>query len=120
MKASPRGQKACSRRRYDTIPGSKPSEGNMKKLPLIVALVAFLGSFANANAQVYPSHVITIVAAGPAGGPTDAVGRIVAEHMRVSLGQPVVIENVAASGGIAVNRVGRAAPDGYTIELGHW
>ena len=92
----------------------------MKKQPLVVALVAFLGLPANANAQVYPSHVITIVAAGPAGGPTDAVGRIVAEHMRVSLGQPVVIENVAASGGIAVNRVGRAAPDGYTIELGHW
>jgi tripartite-type tricarboxylate transporter receptor subunit TctC len=100
--------------------GSKPSGENMKKLLLILALAAFLGSFANANAQVYPSHVITIVAAGPAGGPTDAVGRIIAERMRVSLGQPVLIENVAASGGIAVRRVGRAAPDGYTIELGHW
>jgi tripartite-type tricarboxylate transporter receptor subunit TctC len=100
--------------------GRKLSERNMKKLLLIVALAAFLGPVANATAQVYPSHVITIVAAGPAGGPTDAIGRIIAERMRVSLGQPVLIENVAASGGIAVRRVGRAAPDGYTIELGHW
>jgi hypothetical protein len=82
--------------------GSKPSEGNVKMLPLVVALAVFLGSFANATAQVYPSHAITLVAAGPAGGPTDAVGRIIAERMRVSLGQPVLIENVAASGGIAV------------------
>lgn len=92
----------------------------MKKLSPIVAVAAFLGLFGNATAQVYPSRVITMVAAGPAGGPTDAVGRIVAERMRASLGQTVIIENVASSGGIAVRRVGRAAPDGYTIELGHW
>jgi tripartite-type tricarboxylate transporter receptor subunit TctC len=94
-------------------------EGKVKKQSLAVALAAFLGSFANANAQVYPSHVIIMIAAGPAGGPTDAVGRIIAERMRVSLGQPVLVENVPASGGIAVSRVARAAPDGYTIELGH-
>jgi tripartite-type tricarboxylate transporter receptor subunit TctC len=73
-----------------------------------------------ANAQAYPSRAITIVAAGPAGGPTDAIGRIIGERMRVSLGQAVVIENVSASGGTAGRRVGRAAADGYTIELGHW
>jgi tripartite-type tricarboxylate transporter receptor subunit TctC len=61
-----------------------------------------------------------MVVAGPAGGPTDAIGRIVGERMQASLGQTVVIENVASSGGAAVRRVGRAAPDGYTIELGHW
>ncbi len=92
----------------------------MKKVSLVVALVAFLGSLTSAAAQVYPSRAITIVAAGPAGGPTDAIGRIIAEHMRAFLGQPVLIENVVASGGLAVRRVGRAAPDGYTIELGHW
>ena len=61
-----------------------------------------------------------MVASGPAGGPTDAIGRVIAERMRVSLGQTVIMENLPSSGGIAVRRVGRAAPDGYTIGLGHW
>jgi tripartite-type tricarboxylate transporter receptor subunit TctC len=92
----------------------------MKNLSPVVALAAFLASSANATAEVYPSRAITMVAAGPAGGPTDAIGRIVAERMRASLGQTVIIENAPSSGGIAVRRVGRAEPDGYTIELGHW
>jgi tripartite-type tricarboxylate transporter receptor subunit TctC len=86
---------------------------------IIVSAMAW-GSVGSAAGQVFPTHAITVVAAGPAGGPTDAVGRVIADRMRASLGQPVLIENVAASGGIAVRRVGRAAPDGYTIELGHW
>ena len=61
-----------------------------------------------------------MVTSGPAGGPTDAIGRVVAERMRVSLGQTVILENLPSSGGLAVRRVGRAAPDGYTIGLGHW
>jgi tripartite-type tricarboxylate transporter receptor subunit TctC len=73
-----------------------------------------------ASAQNFPTHPVTFVAAGPAGGPTDAIGRIVADGMRRVLGQAVLIENVAASGGTAVRKVGRANPDGYTIELGHW
>jgi tripartite-type tricarboxylate transporter receptor subunit TctC len=55
----------------------------------------------------------------PAGGPTDTIGRIVAERMRASLGQPIVVENVlGASGSIAVGRAARAAPDGYTLSFG--
>jgi tripartite-type tricarboxylate transporter receptor subunit TctC len=56
-----------------------------------------------------------------AGGPTDALARILAERMRVSLGQPVIIENVTgAAGTLGVNRVAHAAPDGYTLSLGPW
>ena len=55
----------------------------------------------------------------PAGGPTDIIGRTVAEGMRASLGQPVIIDNVGgAAGSIAAGKVARAAPDGYTIGLG--
>jgi tripartite-type tricarboxylate transporter receptor subunit TctC len=72
-----------------------------------------------ARAQAYPSRPITIVEPFAAGGPLDTIGRILAERMRVSLGQPVVIENVAgASGTLALGRVARAAPDGYTISHG--
>jgi tripartite-type tricarboxylate transporter receptor subunit TctC len=74
-----------------------------------------------ARAQSYPSRPITIVVPFPAGGPTDALARILAEHMRTSLGQPVMIENVSGAGGsIGVGRVARAAPDGYTVSIGHW
>jgi len=74
-----------------------------------------------AIAQVYPARPITMVVPFPAGGPSDAVGRILAEHMRASLGQPVIVENVAGAGGsIGVGRVARAVPDGYTIGLGIW
>jgi len=74
-----------------------------------------------ARAQVYPSRPLTIVVPFPAGGPTDTLARILAEHMRTSLGQPVIIENVSGAGGsIGVGRVARAAPDGYTLSIGHW
>src|SRR5436190_14961 len=56
-----------------------------------------------------------------AGGPTDTVGRVVAERMRAELGQPVVLENVGGAGGsIGLGRVARATPDGYTINVGNW
>ena len=72
-----------------------------------------------AQAQSYPSRPITIVVPFPAGGPTDTIGRVVAEGMRASLGQPVVIDNVGgAAGSLATGKVARAAPDGYTIGLG--
>jgi tripartite-type tricarboxylate transporter receptor subunit TctC len=74
-----------------------------------------------AAAQVYPWRPVTIVVPYPAGGPADTVGRIMADGMRASLGQPVIIENVGgASGGIGVGRVARAAPDGHTFVLGNW
>src|SRR6516162_11877131 len=74
-----------------------------------------------ARAQAYPSRPITIVVPFPAGGPTDTLARILAEHVRISLGQSVIIENVSGAGGsIGVGRVARAAPAGYTVSIGHW
>jgi tripartite-type tricarboxylate transporter receptor subunit TctC len=85
-----------------------------------LALVATFGNARHAPAQSYPSHPITMIVPLPAGGPIDTIGRIVAEAMRASLGQPVIIENVTgASGSIGVGRAARAAPDGYTLSLGY-
>ena len=90
------------------------------RLFLWVAL-ATLAGLAAAHAQVYPSRPITLIVPFPAGGSTYAVSRIVAERMRASLGQPVVIENVGGAGGsIGVGRVARATPDGYTLDVGQW
>ena len=74
-----------------------------------------------ADAQTYPTRPITMVVPFAAGGPTDTITRIVAERMRASLGQTVIIENVTgADGSIGVGRVARAAPDGYTLSIGQW
>jgi tripartite-type tricarboxylate transporter receptor subunit TctC len=71
-------------------------------------------------AQTYPSRPITIVVGFAAGGSTDTIGRMIAERMKSSLGQPVIVEDVTGAGGtIAVGRVARAAPDGYTLSLGN-
>ena len=84
-----------------------------------LALVAMLGSIRSAPAQGYPSRPITMIVPYPAGGLFDALARILAEPMRVALAQAVVIENVGGAGGsIAVGRVARAAPDGYTLAIG--
>ena len=89
---------------------------------LIVAIaLTLLAGIAAAQAQTYPSRPITLVVPFPPGGSTDTIARIMAERMRASLGQPVIIENVGGAGGsIAVGRVARAAPDGYTIDIGQW
>jgi len=72
-----------------------------------------------AKAQTYPTRPITIVVPYPAGGLFDALARVLAEPMREALSQTVVIENVGGAGGsIAVARVARAAPDGYTLSIG--
>ena len=92
----------------------------MRKLGLAAAL-AILAGIAGAAAQTYPSRPITLIVPFPAGGSTDAVGRILVERMRTSLGQPIVIENVGGAGGSSgVGRVARAAPDGYTLDIGQW
>src|SRR4030088_1161045 len=72
-----------------------------------------------ARAQTYPSRFITMIVPFPAGGNTDAIGRVVAEGVRRLLGQAGIIENVSgADGSIGVGRAARARPDGYTIDLG--
>jgi tripartite-type tricarboxylate transporter receptor subunit TctC len=81
--------------------------------------IALLAGAGAAQAQDYPSRSITVVVPFPAGGPSDVVARIVAEHMSRTLGQTLVIENVAGAGGtIGSGRVAAAAPDGYTILAG--
>ena len=91
-------------------------------LVLLFALSStILSGISGAQAQTYPSRQITLVVPFPPGGSTDAAARILAERMRASLGQPIVIENVGGAGGsIGVGRVARAAPDGYTIDIGQW
>ena len=87
---------------------------------LLVALAAVLG-ITQATAQPYPLRPITMIVPYATGGSTDAIGRIVADRMRIPLGQTVVAENVTgANGSIGVGRAARAAPDGYTISLGAW
>jgi tripartite-type tricarboxylate transporter receptor subunit TctC len=76
---------------------------------------------AAAAAETYPSRPITMIVPFGAGGPTDALARILAQRMSQSLGQQVLIENVTgASGTIGIGRVARAAPDGYTLVIGNW
>jgi tripartite-type tricarboxylate transporter receptor subunit TctC len=86
-----------------------------------LAGVTLLAQVDSASAQAYPSRPITIVVPFAAGGPTDTIARIMAERLRTTLGQTIVVENVTgAAGSIGVGRVARAAPDGYTISIGHW
>src|SRR5207302_904495 len=80
---------------------------------------ATVGIVGSAAAQVYPARPITLIMPLATGGGMDTIGRIVAERMRASLGQPVIVENIAgASGSIGVGRAVRAAPDGYTLSYG--
>jgi len=93
-------------------------EHRMKKL-LIACMLAGLATAAAAD--TYPSRPITMIVPFGAGGPTDALARILAQRMSQSLGQQVLIENVTgASGTIGIGRVARAAPDGYTLVIGNW
>jgi len=88
----------------------------------IAVLAGLIGLWlsAGARAETYPSHPITLVVPFAAGGPSDAMARILAERMSAKLGQSILIENVTgAAGSIAVGRVVRAAPDGYTVGFGH-
>jgi tripartite-type tricarboxylate transporter receptor subunit TctC len=90
-------------------------------LELAAVVVALPAVSRIARAQGYPSRPITMIVPFPPGGGTDVVGRLLAERMRVSLGQPVIIENVGgANGSIGVGRAARAASDGYTFALGAW
>ena len=93
----------------------------MTLLRIVAGCVLLWGGIAAAPAQVYPSRPITMVVPFAAGGPVDTVARILSEPMRATLGQSIIVENVTgAAGSIGVGRVARAAPDGYTLSIGHW
>ncbi len=88
---------------------------------IVAAALALLAGIAAAQAQNFPTRPVTLIVPFPPGGSTDTTARIIAERMRAPLGQTVVIENAGgASGSIALGRVARAAPDGYTIDIGQW
>ena len=89
----------------------------MKRL-LATAFFLMAGA---AGAQQFPSRPITLISPFPPGGSTDTTARIIADAMRPALGQTVVVENVGgANGSIALARVARSAPDGYTLDIGQW
>ncbi len=102
----------------------------MRKLILIAAAFAVIlcgAGLAGAqtsvqtSAQNWPSRPIMMIVPLATGGSTDTIARIVAEGMRPTLGQPVIVENVTGAGGsIGVGRVARSTPDGYTIGIGQW
>jgi tripartite-type tricarboxylate transporter receptor subunit TctC len=92
----------------------------MKK-QFVIALIATFAYLAACAAEVYPSRPITLIVPFAAGGPTDMLARSIADRMRGSLGQRLVIENVTGAGGsLGVGRVARAIPDGYTVVIGNW
>ena len=108
--------------------GRREMEGATMKLPhrrqilhLAAGAAALPAVSRTAWAQAYPTRPMTMVVPYSAGGPTDTIARIMAERMRTSIGQIIIVENTTgAAGTIGVGRVARAAPDGYTICIGHW
>ena len=90
----------------------------MKKLILALAATAIMAGAA--QAQSYPSRPISMIVPFAAGGPTDIIARIVGEHMSKTLGQQIVVENVAGAGGTTgITRAAQSKNDGYTIMMGH-
>jgi tripartite-type tricarboxylate transporter receptor subunit TctC len=92
----------------------------MMRRAILAAFVAILAFAGSARADNYPSRPITIIVPFSAGGPSDAMMRIMAERMKLTLGETVLIENVTGAGGtLGVGRMVRSPPDGYTIGFGH-
>jgi tripartite-type tricarboxylate transporter receptor subunit TctC len=90
----------------------------MRKLLALAFVLLVVPSIASAQ-DIYPSRPITLVVPYPAGGVTDTLARLLADRMKGTLGQNIVVENVGGAGGsIGVGRIARATPDGYTIAIG--
>ena len=93
----------------------------MRKLSAVTAIAVMAGAGPSALAQSYPTKPITIVVPFSAGGPTDTLARLLAEPMRATLGQPILVDNTTGAGGtIGTAKVVRAAPDGHMVSIGHW
>ncbi len=87
---------------------------------VLAALLAMLAFGSMARAENYPSRPITVIVPFAAGGPSDAMMRILGEHMKTTLGEAILVENVTGAGGsIGVGRAVRSPPDGYTLSFGH-
>ena len=92
----------------------------MKIRVAAIALAALMTGVTAGVAQNYPTRPITMIVPFAAGGPTDALARVLADRMRVTLGETVLVENVTGAGGtIGVARAVKSAPDGYTLSIGH-
>ena len=92
-----------------------------RSIALLAAIIAWGLAVSSAMAQSdYPRRPITLIVPFAAGGPTDVIARIAGEHMSRTLGQQLIVENIVGAGGTtASTRAMRAAPDGYTIIMGH-
>ena len=87
---------------------------------MVLAIIAALAFGSTAIAQNFPSRPLTIIVPFSAGGPSDAMARILAERMKVTLNEVVLVENVTGAGGsIGVGRAAKSPADGYTISFGH-
>src|SRR6516164_5141420 len=120
-RCSPGRHRARKRRSGDRLRRLRSKGERRVKRLLTIALCFLIISVVAAAAEPYPSRPISIIVPFPAGGPTDTLGRVLADRMKRTLGQNVIIENpTGAAGTIGTTKVARATPDGYTLILGHW
>src|SRR5580692_2472541 len=92
-----------------------------RRYVLAASVAALLVVAPEAIAETWPSRPVTMIVPASAGGPTDAIARVLTEPMTAKLGQTVLVDNVAGAGGtIGTGKVVRAAPDGYTLGIGQW
>ena len=92
---------------------------NLRRRLLGLVCMALLAPAA--YAETWPTRPVTMIVPASAGGPTDAIARVLSEPMSAKLGQTVLVDNVAGAGGtIGTGKVVRATPDGYTLGIGQW